>query len=941
MAQDQIQKLMQGAIKAAQLGQKDLARRAFKQVLKLDPQHEGAWLGVATVAANTKERLIALKRLLQINPQNENALEALKRLGIPPEKLLGTAPPSPQSQPEPVAEIEPEPEPEPYVEPEPEPDDQSYDEYLSDFDALFEEDEPEPVSPFVEDDTPPPEPDDDYLDTFDTLFGDQDEPDPTPPLPEVAEPQPEDDDYLDTFDELFDEDDDEPQPITAGEDFSEFEDTADDDFDIFEEEPSAPAIDAFEDELEADFASIDDDEPEDIAPSRPVTGTLAATGSHIDVPDELPVIPQPLPAPDGDLSPLPDTALLNEITQVGDELAQSYLSSVLGSYDPGFEWKRKNRNRAGEREIMVFRAQIAAAVVAVLAIVGVIAGLVILNVPSVRVAMLEPTATLTPTPTLTPTNTPGVTPTFSPEPELTYTPSPTLNPSVTPGSIIDPPDPTDVYVPVGAAGDNDIERAVALINNGDYDEAETLLREVREATFNTGDPRAAYYLSVLSLLNDAPGGALESMNDAQAIWESSPNFNRGTYDALLNAGFARVHLYQARELLAEERNQPANNQLNEAQTRARAAIALDPSLVDGHILLSEYFLLRDQLQEAVQVLDAALLNENVSDIFTNIELRAQKARLFLLQERYDDALQEANEGLTIQPYAEELHQIRIQAALAKQDAGLAVIYSEQYLFFYPGSVTGFKLLGDARVLEGKIDLALQSYEQALQGDPDDPVFADTLLARARVYADQGRDESALQDLNAYVERREDDLPARVLRMNVAYRSSDYDTAETDAERLLGTEIIPDNEIYVMLARVAVDQAEDGDTNAYQEALTTLNQGFNNRLAEALRPIANEYLARIQYNLGDFDAALNAVEQAIATAPSGSRYYLRGLILQAQGDLEEDPAAKIPFLQDARRDYEWVLSWSRIFPYAFRDDAQERYDLLLGELDILRAQVEAQ
>jgi len=888
MAQDQIQKLMQGAIKAAQMGQKDLARRAFMQVIKLDPKHEGAWLGVATVAADTKERLIALKRLLQINPQNPNALEALNRLGIPPEKLLGTAPPPPPP-------------------PEPEPEESAYDDYLDDFESVFEDDdntpepEPEPISPFMVD-APPPTP--------------------------AA-----DDDYLDEFDDLFEED--APQIAAPAEDFSEFEDEADDVLDDDFAEDEANDRDVFEDEL----ADDERDAFEDDAPAVSASGRLSAAAEYIDVPDELPDIPAPLPAPPGELSPLPDAALLNEITQMADELAQSYLTSALGSYDPGFAWKRKNRNRAGEREILVFRAQIAAAAAGVLAVVGVIAVLIVLNVPSVRVAMLEPTATLSPTPTLTPTNTPGVTPTFSPEPELTYTPSPTLNPSVTPGSIIEPPEPTDVYIPVGAGADGDIERAVALINAGDYDEAETLLREVREATFNSGDPRAAYYLSYLSLLNDAPGGALESMNDAQAIWESNPNFARGTYDALMNVGFARVHLYQARQLLAEGRNQPANNQLNEARDRAQAAVNLDPTLVDGHLLLAEQLVLRGQLGDAIQVLDSALLNQEISGIFTNINLRAEKARLFLLQERYDDAIQEANEALTIDPYAEAVHQIRVQAALAKGEPGLSVIYSEQYLFFYPGSVAGFKSLGDARVLEGKTDLALQAYQQALQGNPEDSVFADTLLARAQVYAEQGRDELALQDLNVYFERREDDLPTRVLRMYAAYRSADYETAEADAERLLGTEIIPDNEIYLMLARIAVDQAGEGDTNTYQEALNTLNQGFNNRLAEDLRPIANEYQARIQFHLGDFDAAFAAIEQALNASPSGSRHYLRGLILQAQGGLEEDPADKIPFLQNARRDYEWVLTWSRIFPYNFRDDAQERYDLLLGELDILRVQAE--
>lgn len=914
MSADQIQKLMQGAIKAAQMGEKDLARRAFNQVVKLDPENEGAWLGLATVAPDTKQRLLALRQLLQINPENKNALEALSRLGIPPERLLGTTP---------KPELEPEPEPQAsafY--------DESQDEdYLGEFDDVLDVAEPPPSAPaFVDDagfedevvdDDFLSADEDDFFDEFEEAMG---EADTSIFEPELSGSDEEDFDALLAEEaELFAEEED---------DFAEFEE--DDDLAEFEDEFEAEEDFAdFEDE-EDDFTEFEADDPfaESSAPMA------------IEIPEEIPEIPMPPPAPPGDSAPLPDAALLSEISQQADQLAQAYLQAQLGQNSLGFEWKRKNRGRAGERDILVFRTQIAAAVTAGLIILAFIGVIAVLNVPSLRVAVLEPTETLTPTPTLTPTNTPGVTPTFSPEPEESPTASPTLSLSVTPGRIDVPPVPTEVYVPGGAPEDAQIVEAVQLMNAGRLDEAQELLEEIREATFNVGDARANYYLALIALERDDAGQALEYLNEGQEIWENGPNFNTRNFAPLLNAGFARVHLFQAEQLRAEGQNQQANNQFNEVRTRAETAVSLGADFVEGHLVLSDYYIAREDYQQALQVIDSALLNADVEGIFTDIALRTQKIRIFLLQERYDEALQEANEAITIDPYSELAHQLRIETVLHMDDPGLAVIYSEQYLFFYPGSAIGYKLLGDARVLEGKTDLALQAYQQALQVDTDDPIFAETLLARSELLIEQGRYSLALQDLDEFFNLR-DDLEVRVLRMYAAYYSDDYETAAEDAEELLDADIIPDSEIYLIQTRIIVDQAEAGDTETYEEALAILNQGLGN-LSEDLRPIANEYLARIHFNLGNFEAALNAVDQSLQGGDTGSRHYLRGLILEAESDaIEDDGAEQIELYQQARLEYEWVLSWSRTYRYPFREDAQDRYEDLFGRIEIIQTQLDAQ
>ncbi len=99
MSEDIINKLLQGAVKAVKNGEKDLARRAFLEVIKRDPHNEAGLIGLATVAVDDSERRDALKRALAQNPQSPKALEAARRLGIDPQSLQDT--PAPPESPEP------------------------------------------------------------------------------------------------------------------------------------------------------------------------------------------------------------------------------------------------------------------------------------------------------------------------------------------------------------------------------------------------------------------------------------------------------------------------------------------------------------------------------------------------------------------------------------------------------------------------------------------------------------------------------------------------------------------------------------------------------------------------------------------------------------------------------------------------------------------------
>lgn len=82
MSQNQAsnEELIQMANQALKGGQKDGARMMFMQVYNKDKRNERAMLGLAKVAKNPSEREQWLKRVLKVNPSNEVAQAALKKM---------------------------------------------------------------------------------------------------------------------------------------------------------------------------------------------------------------------------------------------------------------------------------------------------------------------------------------------------------------------------------------------------------------------------------------------------------------------------------------------------------------------------------------------------------------------------------------------------------------------------------------------------------------------------------------------------------------------------------------------------------------------------------------------------------------------------------------------------------------------------------------------
>ena len=80
MASNDINQQLDRGIAAARRGEKAVARQMLEDVLRQDGNNELAWIWLASVVPTKRERRICLERVLQINPNNERAREALIKL---------------------------------------------------------------------------------------------------------------------------------------------------------------------------------------------------------------------------------------------------------------------------------------------------------------------------------------------------------------------------------------------------------------------------------------------------------------------------------------------------------------------------------------------------------------------------------------------------------------------------------------------------------------------------------------------------------------------------------------------------------------------------------------------------------------------------------------------------------------------------------------------
>jgi hypothetical protein len=80
LAQQQLERQLRAGIRAAQQGDADRARELLEGVLRQQRTNELAWIWMASIVKTQKERRLCLQRVLQINPNNRPAREAINNM---------------------------------------------------------------------------------------------------------------------------------------------------------------------------------------------------------------------------------------------------------------------------------------------------------------------------------------------------------------------------------------------------------------------------------------------------------------------------------------------------------------------------------------------------------------------------------------------------------------------------------------------------------------------------------------------------------------------------------------------------------------------------------------------------------------------------------------------------------------------------------------------
>lgn len=783
--------LRQQGIAAAKAGQKDEARQLLQQSIRLEPASEAAWLWLASVARDSREREFCLKKILEINPNNTQALQGLATL----ESHRPARAPAPGIK----------------------------------------------------------------------------------PLSASARP-------------------------TTREAETESASTA----------PASPFI------IEPEVAT-------------PVVAPKAAVESRI--PTEAEIMNQPPGIP------MPSAEGIAEAQRAAEQMIRQAEAPVVDE----IKWVRKSKNRAGEGEVNVLRAQIAAAAAATLAATLIFGGVFVATNADAQLVVFGPSRTPSPSPTVTPTNTPGSTPTPSAPPrrEPTATPEPPSN--LNPADPFNLPLATDVYPPLLEIP----EQLVAAINGPQAEAVIPTLAAIRrgqgEGQFS---PNAYYYEALAKARSGDFTDALAVLADADDAMTSRTTPNE---IALIRSGYAQIYWSLAEDArssgnsarFSDYRTRALENALlaigcalpvNEDETPTpqptaeEDAVQLQPScderLAEPYRIAAQVLASQNRISDALDVLDTGL---DVDALSGNVDLILEKGRLLFDQGEFDQAGYQAYLALYVDPATEAAYQLSIASLLAQNKPGDAVQQAQTYLHYFPGSSTAFSLLGEARVAEGNPDLAAVAFAQAAQGGTDHE-RARALQGLARILINQGEFQRARELLNDAL-RLSNDASIRADRLVAALNDTGFarrfEIALEDIDTLRGSEAVSEVTLNLLEGRALIDGAfEDlsapecpDSTSAFSQALTLLNPvSIGTNVSADERALANEYVARAQYCLGDLETALNQIDLALASGDSADRRYWRGRIAEALGDEWQ-----------AARDYEWVLSLAAFEPINVPSDLQSRLE----------------
>ncbi len=305
-----------------------------------------------------------------------------------------------------------------------------------------------------------------------------------------------------------------------------------------------------------------------------------------------------------------------------------------------------------------------------------------------------------------------------------------------------------------------------------------------------------------------------------------------TVDALLetNQNSGAGHLLKAR-LEASQKNYDG------ARAQADRAIQLSPNLVDAYLLKTDLQQRQGDLPGAEQTVRKALEIDG-----GNIGARARLAKLMAVMKRsktdLENALTEAQTILSLQPQNTDALAAQAEAMLGLGRLDDARTHYEDLHEAYPDNPFYTHRLGSIAALQGKPDLALQYFRQALQGNPN---LTDVVNDIVAVMMQQGKAKQALAELDQMQAKAADQKWMFHLYKGRIYISEkQFDQAEAELRQAM--QLNPDSyQSYMLLGQMRLQQ------NRYDDAVKEIDD-----LLQKKPDFAPAYLMKAYFN----DAAKN-------------------------------------------------------------------------------------
>lgn len=268
--------------------------------------------------------------------------------------------------------------------------------------------------------------------------------------------------------------------------------------------------------------------------------------------------------------------------------------------------------------------------------------------------------------------------------------------------------------------------------------------------------------------------------------------------------------------------------------------------------------------------------------------RTEDRRAALEAARY-----QAYYAVYLNPYDRRGHEMLIETAMALGIPGDAVLANDTYRLYYPEDPRALRLLGDARIAEGNPDQALSSYAAALDADIRDdgvagPESAEILADRAALFLAEGEYAAALADLNTALDILPERTDLQAQRMNTAFAAGEFELALADSEALFGSRALTNDEIKLIEARsvlaLSVNAEPDERRAALQRADDALDfVGVN--LPASLRAEAGVTRASVLLERGFPIEAAEAATEALALVNSPELRLIRGRAYEERNQID--------------------------------------------------------